>query len=104
MKLTKTKLKKIILESLDELAQEPDAKMDPQGMASVQMALKRAAARLLEDAQFKRHIERIKGDERQEAQFMAQLQAHLFGKTGQDLARSAVKQRQVGKQMGLGAE
>jgi len=108
MKITKMKLKEIILESLEEMEQvstpqvNPDQAMERQGMAAVQRALQRVQTRLLNDSQFLQYIGKVKENERMQAQFLAQLQNHLFGTTAADITKAATKQRAAANQMKLG--
>jgi len=107
MKITKAQLKEIILESLQEAeqAQASDAtaqEMEAQGVASVKLALERVQQRLLNDAQFVRAIKLVQQNERAQAQFIAQLQSHLFGTTAADITKSATRQRAAAQQMKLG--
>jgi hypothetical protein len=109
MKITKAQLKEIIMECLEEAQQaqsQADAgesqDMERQGMAAVQRALQRVQTRLLNDSQFLQYIGKVKENERMQAQFIAQLQNHLFGTTAADITKAATKQRAVANQMKLG--
>ena len=111
MKINKEILKKIILEEMknleesDQQAQTSNASsedFEAQGVAAVQLALGRVAERLLKDAQFTRAIKLVQQNERAQAQFIAQLQSHLFGTTAADITKSATRQRAAAQQMNLG--
>ena len=107
MRITKTALKQLILEVLQEVEQAqtsnaPSEDFEAQGVAAVQLALGRVAERLLKDAQFTRAIKLVQQNERAQAQFIAQLQSHLFGTTAADITKSATRQRAAAQQMNLG--